>query len=115
MRMRPESMASFAPMKIPIAIALAVALPALPASAADDARAVAVKYLEALTGKGDQAGRDLTFGGKTTSIELEQLENFEITSEKPVKREEGPLPELSASIAKLDKAGKSGAEKAMAK
>lgn len=86
---------------------------AAPAFAQDDANAAAKKYLDALTG-GDASGRDLTFGGATTSVQLETLENYELKGEAK-KQESGSLAELQMAIAKLDKAGKSGEEKMLAK
>jgi hypothetical protein len=98
-----------------LSVALALGFCAVPgvSQADDSARGVAVRYLDALTG-GDPSGKELTFGGKTMAVELEQLENYTIKAVK-VKKESAPLVKLSAAIAKLDRAGETGMSRAHAR
>src|SRR5262245_24378331 len=101
------------------AFAALLALSFLPSAAraqssAHGPREAAVRYLDALVGKA-ASGRELTFGGKTTAVELEQLDNYEIMGEPTVKRETGSLEKLQAAIARLDKAGRTGGQKALAR
>jgi hypothetical protein len=69
---------------------VAVALFAVVASAQDDAepKKVAETYLNALTGAGDEAGKDLLLGGVTMNAQLFSLDNWELKSKDPVKKEE---------------------------
>lgn len=86
----------------------AVALLALPALAQDDtdAKKVAETYLNALTGTGDEAGKDLLLGGATMNAQLFSLENWSFKSKDPVKKEESDLAHAVQLMNELDKAGR---------
>jgi hypothetical protein len=85
----------------------AVTVPALaPAQTADDPHAVAVAYLNALTGAGDDAARATLLGGVTMTAQMYTLENWQIASEDPVRTETGDLADAKKEIAALDKAGR---------
>ncbi|MCA3013761.1 MAG: hypothetical protein INH41_15385 [Myxococcaceae bacterium] len=90
-------------------------LMAVPARAQDDAdaRRVAETYLNALSGTGDEAGKDLLLGGVTMNAQLFTLENWELTSKEPVKKEEADLAHALAMMAALDKAGRAALTKLM--
>jgi hypothetical protein len=92
-----------------------VALFAVNALAQDDADAkrVAQTYLNALTGTGDEAGKDLLLGGVTMNAQLFSLENWEFKSKDPVKKEESDLAHAVAMMNDLDKAGRSALTKLM--
>jgi hypothetical protein len=93
----------------------AVALLALPSFAEDDAEAkkVATTYLNALTGQGDEAGKDLLLGGVTMNAQLFALENYTFKSKDPVLKEEGDLAHAVQAMNDLDKAGRSALTKLM--
>jgi hypothetical protein len=92
-----------------------VLLVAAIASAQDDAEArrVAETYLNALTGSGDEAGKDLLLGGVTMNAQLFTLENWKIKSKDPVRKEEGDLPHAVQMVNDLDKAGRAALTKLM--
>lgn len=94
---------------------MTVALSASVAVADDDAeqKKVAVTYLNALTGNGDEAGKDLLLGGVTMNAQLFSLENFSFKSKDPVKKEEGDLAHAAQMMGELDKAGRSALTKLM--
>jgi hypothetical protein len=71
-----------------------------------DPHEVAVSYLDALVGKGDDAARATLLGGVTMTAEMFSLENWKILSEDPVRTESGDLADVKKRIAALDKAGR---------
>jgi len=81
----------------------------------DDAEAkkVAMTYLNALTGDGNEAGKDLLLGGVTMNAQLFTLENYSFKSKDPVKKEEGDLAHAVGQMNDLDKAGRSALTKLM--
>lgn len=87
----------------------AAALLAAPALAQDDADAkkVAETYLNALTGTGDEAGKDLLLGGATMNAQLFSLENWKFKTKDPLKKEDGDLAHAVQQMNELDKAGRS--------
>jgi len=89
-------------------------LAALPAAAQDDAEAtkVANTYLNALTGKGDEAGKDLLLGGVTMNAQLFVLENAELKARED-KHEEGDLGKAVQMMNELDKSGRKALTKLM--
>ena len=89
-----------------VAAAVLVAAPVLAQDDAD-AKKVAETYLNALTGTGDEAGKDLLLGGATMNAQLFSLENFTFKSKDPVKKEDGDLAHAVQSMNELDKAGRS--------
>src|SRR5215212_6964168 len=91
-----------------------VVLFAVPALADDEAEAkkVADTYLAALTGKGDEAGKDLLLGGVTMNAQLFTLENAELKN-REVKKEEGDLGKAIQLMSELDKAGRKALTKLM--
>lgn len=96
-------------------LTLCVTLFAGLALAQDDAepRKVAETYLNALTGAGDEAGKDLLLGGVTMNAQLFSLDNWELKSKDPVKHEESDLVHAVQAMNDLDKAGRSALTKLM--
>jgi hypothetical protein len=86
-----------------------------PAFAQDDteAKKVAVAYLNALTGQGDEAGRNLLLGGSTMNAQLFALDNWQLVSKEPVKKEEADVGHALSAMNELDKAGHSALAKLM--
>jgi hypothetical protein len=78
------------------------------ALAQDDAEAkkVAITYMNALTGQGDDTGKDLLLGGVTINAQLFALDNYEFKSKDPVKHEEADLAHAVQQMNELDKAGR---------
>lgn len=74
---------------------------------------VATAYLDALTGSGDEAGRDLLLGGATMNAQLFLLENWKVAEREPVRTEEGDLASAQKLIGDLDKAGREALTKMM--
>jgi hypothetical protein len=91
---------------------LVVALSGL-ALADDDAeqKRVAITYLNALTGQGDEAGKDLLLGGVTMNAQLFALENYEFQSKDPVRKEEGDLAHAVQLMADYDRSGRTALTK----
>jgi hypothetical protein len=96
-------------------IAASLAVLAVPAVAQDDAepKKVAETYLNALTGAGDEAGKDLLLGGVTMNAQLFSLENYAFKGKDPVKKEEGDLAHAVQMMNALDKAGRSALTRLM--
>lgn len=96
-------------------IAASLVVLAVPAFAQDDteAKKVAETYLNALTGAGDEAGKDLLLGGVTMTAQLFSLENFKFKAKDPVKKEEGDLAHAVQMMNALDKSGRSALTKLM--
>jgi hypothetical protein len=93
--------------------AVAVVVAAAPAFAQDDeVKKVATTYLNALTGKGDEAGKDLLLGGVTMNAQLFTLENAELKNEE-VKKEDGDLGKAVQLMNELDKSGRKALTKLM--
>jgi hypothetical protein len=92
-----------------------VVLAASVALADDDAeqKKVAVTYLNALTGRGDEAGKDLLLGGVTMNAQLFSLENYTIKGKDPVKKEEGDLAHAVQMMGEFDRASRSALTKLM--
>ncbi|MEW5739074.1 MAG: hypothetical protein AB1938_09110 [Myxococcota bacterium] len=97
------------------AFAACLVLLAVPALAQDDSEAkkVAETYLNALTGAGDEAGKDLLLGGVTMNAQLFSLENWKFKNKDPVKKEDGDLAHAVQMMNALDKAGRSALTKLM--
>jgi len=97
------------------AFAACLCVLAVPAFAQDDAepKKVAETYLNALTGAGDEAGKDLLLGGVTMNAQLFSLENFKFKDKDPVKKEEGDLAHAVQMMNALDKAGRTALTKLM--
>ncbi|MFZ5444992.1 MAG: hypothetical protein ACOZQL_33690 [Myxococcota bacterium] len=96
-------------------LAGAVVLFCLPAFAQDDSepKKVAETYLNALTGAGDEAGKDLLLGGVTMNAQLFSLENWKLKSKDPVRKEDGDLAHAVQMMNDLDKAGRTALTKLM--
>lgn len=95
-------------------ILASVILFAAPSLAQDeDAKKAAETYLNALTGKGDEAGKDLLLGGVTMNAQLFSLENWELKAKDPVKREDADVGHAVAMMTDLDKAGRKALTKLM--
>lgn len=97
--------------KLFVATALLFAVPALAQD--DDAKKAAETYLNALTGKGDEAGKDLLLGGVTMNAQLFSLENWELKSKDAVKKEEADVGHAVGMMTDLDKAGRKALTKMM--
>jgi hypothetical protein len=93
----------------------AVSLVSVAAFADDeaDAKKVAVTYLNALTGQGDDSGKDLLLGGVTMNAQLFALDNYEFKSKDPIKHEEADLAHAVQQMNELDKAGRTALTKLM--
>jgi hypothetical protein len=74
--------------------------------AGPEARKVAETYLKAVTGDGDEVGRDLLLGGATMNAKLFSLENWRIVSEEPVRREQAELSSALHMMSELDQASR---------
>lgn len=96
-------------------LTLCVALCAGISMAQDDAepKKVAETYLNALTGSGDEAGKDLLLGGVTMNAQLFSIDNFEFKSKDPVKLETSDLVHATQMMNDLDKAGRTALTKLM--
>jgi hypothetical protein len=94
-----------------IAWALLFAVPAL-ADDEEDAKKVATTYLNALTGRGDEAGKDLLLGGVTMNAQLFTLENAELKALEK-KSEDGDLGKAVQLMSELDKSGRKALTKLM--
>ncbi|MBL8955470.1 MAG: hypothetical protein JNK82_32145 [Myxococcaceae bacterium] len=97
-------------MRLLIASALLLASPAL--AQEDEAKKVATTYINALTGKGDEAGKDLLLGGVTMNAQLFALENATLENVE-VKKEEGDLGKSVQLMNELDKSGRKALTKLM--
>src|SRR4051794_20847875 len=98
-------------MKMLFAAALMLAVPAFAQD--EEVKKVAETYLNALTGKGDEAGKDLLLGGVTMNAQLFNLENWEFKDKDPVKKEEADLGHAVGMMSDLDKAGRKALTKLM--
>lgn len=95
-----------------------VALLAVPASvSADEAppevMQVAKTYLDAISGAGNDGGRDLLLGGVTMNAQLFVLENWKILGKEPVRKEQGDLAAAIKAMNELDKAARQALTKAI--
>lgn len=97
------------------ALWMSVALAAPVAWAQDDAeqKKVAVTYLNAITGHGSEAGKDLLLGGVTMNAQLFVLENYTFTSKDSVRKEEGDLAHAVQMMNDFDQASRSALTKLM--
>lgn len=83
------------------------------AASKDDVQKTAETYLNALTGAGDESGKELLLGGATLNAEMFVLENWKILSRDPVKHEEADLASAKKQMAELDKAGREALTKVL--
>src|SRR5215510_3757330 len=97
-------------MRLLIASALLLAAPAF--AQEEEAKKVATTYVNALTGKGDEAGKDLLLGGVTMNAQLFTLENAELKAAE-VKKEDGDLGKAVQMMNELDKSGRKALTKLM--
>ncbi|MBL9038263.1 MAG: hypothetical protein JNG84_07115 [Archangium sp.] len=99
-------------MRFFVAVAM---LGAAAAHAQDDAEAlkVAQTYLNALSGSGDESGKDLLLGGVTMTAQLFALENWELKTKDPVKKEEADLAHALQMMNDLDRSGRTALTKLM--
>ena len=65
-------------------------------------RELAEKYLNALSGTGDESGRALLLGGVTANAQLFVLENWKILGERPARHEEAELELANQLATELD-------------
>lgn len=93
---------------------LLVLVPSLALADTDaEVKAVAERYLNAITGTGDDSGRELLLGGVPMDAQLLQLENWRVASKDPVRKEEGDLAKAVALMRELDKSGRQALTKLM--
>src|SRR4051812_20885112 len=92
--------------------ALSVLLAANAHADDEEVTRVATTYLNALTGKGDDAGKDLLLGCVTMNAQLFALDNAELTA-KEMKKEEGDLGKVIQMMNELDKSGRKALTKLM--
>lgn len=94
------------------AAAFAVLLFSLPALADDaEVRQVAESYLEAISGKGDDRGKEQLLGGVVMEADMLSIGEWKILGKDPVRKEKGDLARARKLMAELDAA----ADKAMQK
>lgn len=98
-------------MRFLMACAVLLAAPAF-ADDEDEVKKVATTYLNALTGKGDEAGKDLLLGGVTMNAQLFTLENAELKNME-TKKEDGDLGKAIQLMNELDKSGRKALTKLM--
>ena len=110
---RPAMRTFFALGAVFAVVALAGDPPASKPGAKDEAQKVAERYLNALTGQGDEADRELLLGGATMNAQMFVLENWKISSREPVRHEEGDLASAKKHIAELDKAAREALTKVL--
>jgi hypothetical protein len=94
-------------------VALLVPHAAVPDDAPPEVLAVAKTYLDALSGAGNDGGRDLLLGGVTMNAQLFVLENWKILSKEPLRKEDGDLAAAIKSMNELDKAARQALTKAL--
>ena len=88
-----------------LALAPAVALAEDPKSAPPEVKKAAEAYLAALTGEGDESGKELLLGGATMTAQLFTLENWQLKGLE-TQKEDGDIGKATAMIADLDKVGR---------
>lgn len=88
------------------AAVLVLAAPALAEESSKEVRAVAEKYLAALTGAGSDSNKELLLGGASMDAQLFMLENARIVAADPVKREKGNLASAVGLMKALDAEGR---------
>jgi hypothetical protein len=86
---------------------------AVDASTLDPQHQVAEAYLNALTGKGADQGRETLLGGATMTARIFQLENWKVTGREKHRHEVGELSDVNALIDALDREGRTALGKMM--
>jgi hypothetical protein len=81
-------------------------VPAVADDAPPEVMQVAKTYLDAISGAGNDGGRDLLLGGVTMNAQLFVLENWKILSKEPVKSEKGDLAGALKAMGELDRAAR---------
>jgi hypothetical protein len=94
-------------------LVLGLAAPAFAEEAPPEVMSVAKTYLDALSGAGNEGGKDLLLGGVTMNAQLFVLENWKILSKEPVRKEQGELGPAVKSMNELDRAGRQALTKAI--
>lgn len=96
-------------------VLFALSLPVFAAEVKVDpaAQKVAEDYLKALTGEGDDRGRELLLGGATMNAQLFILENWKIVDREPLKTEVGQLSSAVRLMSDLDRSGREALAKMM--
>lgn len=72
----------------------------------DEAYRVAEAYLKALSGEGEESGRELLLGGATMNAQLFSLENWKVVKREAPRREQGELASARQHMSELDRAGR---------
>ena len=76
------------------------------AAGSDEVRKAAEAYLNAMTGAGDDSGRDLLLGGATANAKLFALENWKIVREQSPRHEEADVARAVTMRNELDEASR---------
>lgn len=73
---------------------------------ADPPRDIAVAYLKALAGEGDQAARGHLLGGVPLAAKTYKIPNWNIVEREPVRREKAAIPKVKSRMRRLDERGR---------
>ncbi len=94
-------------MSVPMLLALSLALPAAGGAkvAPKEPRRVAVKYLKALEGKGDDSAREYLLGGLTLTAEDVSIPNWKIKSVE-VRSEQKKITDAVTAMKEVDRVGR---------
>ncbi len=79
------------------------AVPALGEETPPEVMEVAMKYLNALAGKGPESDREVLLGGVSMEAGLLQFTKWTINSKDPVRREQGSLATVTRKVKEIDK------------
>lgn len=89
-----------------VSCASARATPDSDASSEQDVRKVAEAYLNAMSGVGDDSGRELLLGGATATAKLFALENWRILRVAAPQHEEADVALAATMVSELDEAAR---------
>jgi hypothetical protein len=73
---------------------------------ADPPRDVAVAYLKALAGEGDQAARGHLLGGVPLAAKTYKIPNWNIVEREPLRREQASIPKVRRRVNRIDARGR---------
>lgn len=89
-----------------VVAALTLAATALAAGADDAPKKVAVAYLKALSGQGDDSAREYLLGGVTLTAEEFSIPNWKIVERHPPRVETASIKDAIKAMRELDAAGR---------
>src|SRR4051812_9360993 len=87
-------------------LSLALVATSALAQSTDEPRQAAEAYLAALTGDGDESGKDLLLGGTTMDAQMFTLDNARIVSREKGRKEDADLASAQKLVAALDESGR---------